>query len=92
MTIQFGPQFPQGNRRGEVQIFIETKVGRDNDFYTSAVSTVAGNYVLIRLDFHTSPSDSQRHITGDVFVNGKQLGTAHVYENGQVTIFPSGSD
>lgn len=68
MTIRFGPHFPSGNRRGQVQLFIENNVDRDNDFYTSAVSKVSGNHVIVRVDFHPSPSDPQHHMTGDVFI------------------------
>ncbi|KAI0660027.1 hypothetical protein C8Q70DRAFT_1053280 [Cubamyces menziesii] len=92
MTIRFGPHFPSGNRRGQVQLFIENNVDRDNDFYTSAVSKVSGNHVIVRVDFHPSPSDPQHHMTGDVFIKNRQIGTAHVYGNGQVVMWPNGTD
>ena len=67
MTLEFGPKI-QGNRRGELQLWLEQYVDRDNDFYTAIVSQKAGTYVYLRENWHKSPLDSQRHLTGDVFI------------------------
>ncbi|KAH9896082.1 hypothetical protein C8Q73DRAFT_789865 [Cubamyces lactineus] len=92
MTIRFADNTP-GNLRGQVQLFIENEVGRDNGFYTDTVSETVGEYVFIRrADFHSSESDPTPHITADVFHRNRQLGTAHVNHNGQVTIFHAGTD
>jgi hypothetical protein len=66
MTIQFGPGIT-GNRRGEVQIFIEKKVDRDTDIYLATVSERPGNYAYMRVWWHKSDADKELHLTGDVF-------------------------
>ena len=66
MTLTFGPNIT-GNRRGELQLWIEQHVDRDTDFWTSVVSQRSGDYVYLRADWHKSDSDQNRHLTGDVF-------------------------
>ena len=67
MTLTFGPNIAL-NRRGEIQIWIEQNVDEQNDFYLAAVSNLQSNFDFIRADWHSSVSDSQTHLTGDVFI------------------------
>ena len=67
MTIQFAPQVP-ARRRGEIQLWLEQHVDRDTDFYSALVSLLAGCYVYLRRDWHTSPDDRESHMTGDVYI------------------------
>lgn len=93
MTIKFSPDsnIPP-NQRGELQLWIEQSVDRDTDFYLAAVSQAAGDYVMMRANWHRSPSDPQEHLTGNVIINNQTIGAAHVYRNGQVTMFPVDDD
>ncbi|TFK50392.1 hypothetical protein OE88DRAFT_1660743, partial [Heliocybe sulcata] len=92
--LQFAPTlvFKDPNDKGLLQLWLEDKVDRDNDFYTSLVSEDTRTYVLIRAKWHKSDVDRQNHITADIYVNGHLEGAAHVYENGQVTIMPAGDN
>lgn len=65
MTIEFGPGIT-GNRRGEVQVFIEQNVDTDTDVHLAAVSQHPGNYDYMRVYWHRSPADQELHLTGDV--------------------------
>ena len=56
----------KGNRRGEIQLWLEEKVDRDTDFYTCMVSERNTDYVLMLEDWHGSPNDKNLHLTGDV--------------------------
>jgi hypothetical protein len=107
MTIEFGDGI-KGNRRGEVQTFIEQKVDRDTDVYLAAVSQNPVNNDYMRVYWHRSPADQELHLTGDVRIvsflrrpitqdssvsqNNDTIGTAHIYQNGQVTMYTPNED
>lgn len=93
MTIQFSPgsNIPP-NQRGELQLWIEKTVDKDTDVHLAAVSEVTSNYVMMRANWHKSTHDKQEHLTGDVILDHKTLGAAHIYKTGQVTMFSVGED
>ena len=67
MTIEFGPNIRK-SRRGELQLWLEAKVDRPNDFYTALTSTRKGDYIYLRADWHVSKLDKNKHLTGDVYL------------------------
>ena len=69
MTIQFSPGCNIApNQRGELQIWIESHVDRDTDFYIAVVSEVASKYVMMRAKWHKSKNDKEEHLTGNVII------------------------
>ncbi|KAF8532311.1 hypothetical protein JB92DRAFT_3104107 [Gautieria morchelliformis] len=93
MTITFHDQCGvPANHRGELQLWVEKNVDRDNDFYTNAHGTTDGHYVVIRHNWHKSPEDPNEHLTALVYVNKKHNSTAHVSRTGQVTLFSQGTN
>ena len=56
----------KGNRRGEIQLWLEEKVDRDTDFWTCMNSKRKEDYVEMLEDWHGSPKDENLHLTGDV--------------------------
>jgi hypothetical protein len=69
MTLTFHAQSGVvGNQRGELQVWIEESVDKDNDFYINAHGTTNGNYVVLRRNWHKSAEDPNEHLTALIYV------------------------